>query len=1189
MSSLSVPSPVFIDLTADGDNDEVTVTSPLPRPFLTPPSYHGLRGVPVTTQNGAWVRASGPGDARQPTVSLHPRVAQVVQKAEELSEYLGKAGRDPVETKRASSAPRTEERRSLRNGKTPSDGNADSRVGLRAALKAALDTHRQELPLEELQDIGYKALLKLRAVLDSPKTKHRLSLALKDEQECQRTTRQLVDSLVAKRKRAAKGATLSVDRSGSGSATSEEGRTSTHSKSSQTSIDDLRPIDDEPVLKLTDLGAREQRRPPKRRHDENATETPIYPQTTRTQRAEANDHASSNQSPSGEQSRKRQAMGASSPDQDRSSKRTRLLSKKELRAQNTHQHIANIPLKTGHCGEETKTHPPRESPPLSQTIQAQDNGTTSGSEDEYGARPGETVRINQLQNRSAQSGPRGRRGISQKTVARSGGDQETAAIARRSLRRFKAQRQLGPTARTAMDEYRIAMLGSLGNGFARPYLAKHEREAFRKGMTSGQWSPIQLARWEGQVIHVDFSLPEMLALIPSINMIIRPSDPISTHSRSSSPGGAHFIARRLHECLSGASETQFSKIVRHARRQKAPTLRCLRDNDQDLLAFLRDASRECLSENPSSLRVGPLIAPRLLHYRPPDYPAIPPKRRLLLGELGVGHTKHGRSSTKAVLEQRKTELYDSLRLWRSWPPGGSSDVMCLAWAPDGDAFTAGCAALTDDQNMQYNRGNNLLLGSLAENCLKELPDHHVPRHRPESGPNSTEEMFNALDPRLYQTITEVKFDPSGRQMYSASYDKTVKIWDTAMGSLLGSLQHEATVDVLATSSAHGVFATGSQVIDDAVRVYSLDANEPSSSTFVSFTSSRAKKLTKEAMYPSCLQWGIHPAVQHLLLTGFTPSADPDETLHRIGDLCCWDVNTGKQIKVYPAAQNTFDCAWHPTRPSFATAVGADSSANRGMRSYVRIYEPSSMTAFSRNVDLECPALDINTITWCVDDAYCTASCTDGATYVWDRRVPHTILHTLRHGQPIQQLPAFDDPSWRPREKADTGVRFAQWGDGSNRLYTGSSDGVVKAWDIRRAAEDTWVRDVVELDAGIMCGAFSPDFSKLLLGDAAGGVNVLAVGLDEEDEDDRVQNLTYEPAGPATGVVATHAELVVEREMPVASVVSDAVGRASKQDGEDGDDDSTVHADYDFDCGLISSDLTAEEWEEIEAGRRKKHD
>lgn len=83
-----------------------------------------------------------------------------------------------------------------------------------------------------------------------------------------------------------------------------------------------------------------------------------------------------------------------------------------------------------------------------------------------------------------------------------------------------------------------------------------------------------------------------------------------------------------------------------------------------------------------------------------------------------------------------------------------------------------------------------------------------------------------------------------------------------------------------------------------------------------------------------------------------------------------------------------------------------------------------------------------------------------------------------------------------REVADTGIRFLTWGENATRLYTGSSDGVVKIWNVARSEEETFVKDLLTLDSGIMSGAFSPDRSRLLLGEVNGTVSVLEVGRDD---------------------------------------------------------------------------------------------
>ena len=69
------------------------------------------------------------------------------------------------------------------------------------------------------------------------------------------------------------------------------------------------------------------------------------------------------------------------------------------------------------------------------------------------------------------------------------------------------------------------------------------------------------------------------------------------------------------------------------------------------------------------------------------------------------------------------------------------------------------------------------------------------------------------------------------------------------------------------------------------------------------------------------------------------------------------------------------------------------------------------------------------------------------------------------------------------ELDDTGVQVALWGQNSDYLYTGSSDGIVKIWDLKKG--DPFVKDLGQVNAQIMSGQFSPDKDMLLIGDASG--------------------------------------------------------------------------------------------------------
>lgn len=70
-----------------------------------------------------------------------------------------------------------------------------------------------------------------------------------------------------------------------------------------------------------------------------------------------------------------------------------------------------------------------------------------------------------------------------------------------------------------------------------------------------------------------------------------------------------------------------------------------------------------------------------------------------------------------------------------------------------------------------------------------------------------------------------------------------------------------------------------------------------------------------------------------------------------------------------------------------------------------------------------------------------------------------------------------------------------------RLVTGSSDGLVKVWNPCNSPEDALVGVIAELPGGVSSGTFSPDYTKLLIGDASGSVHLLSANRAQLHEDD----------------------------------------------------------------------------------------
>lgn len=484
----------------------------------------------------------------------------------------------------------------------------------------------------------------------------------------------------------------------------------------------------------------------------------------------------------------------------------------------------------------------------------------------------------------------------------------------------------------------------------------------------------------------------------------------------------------------------------------------------------------------------------------------------------IGLVRPGRrTDLKATVE---TLIAKDIRPWKSWK-GASSDVVTVAWAPDSYSYAAGAAAQSDENDLQYNRPGNLLFGNLVSNSICELSDHCVDRPKPErvkesgnDGPNSTYAVYQACDPMVYKTVTSVQFAPLGGTLYTASHDHTVKVWDTTEERPICSctLAHEAEVTSLEITSHHPQhFATASKTANNSVRVYwPAQHGEHNGYQTLNFASSRALKHRDRDIFPECIRWGLAPGSKNYLLAGYQQWADHDYSAARQGHTCLWDINTAAEVTVRPHASAIFSVAWHPRDDIFITggAPGNGLLSYRTTKSVVRSYDLRSTVNWTH--EFECPALDMQDVTFHPNSSsYVTAGCTDGTIYVWDYRWPDYVMHKLHHGEPLQELAANEEelPYVEHREKVDAGVMLSIWAEGGSLFYSGSSDGVIKAWDIRRSPEDVWVKDVAHLPAGVQSGALSPDGMNMLVGDAVGGIHVLSATRFGPEDD---EGLEYSP-------------------------------------------------------------------------------
>ena len=654
----------------------------------------------------------------------------------------------------------------------------------------------------------------------------------------------------------------------------------------------------------------------------------------------------------------------------------------------------------------------------------------------------------------------------------------------------------------------------------RPYVGTKGKEAILRG--NGRLSRLQPNLLQkSEVFHVDFAPAEVYQVHRAARRSLKKSEK-----------NGHDPYRSLQKLL-GRLANPVSDLARLAQQihLEFPT----REKD-DILAFLNDVlnkrvnpqQQQILSveKDPFDTRGEDISASRMTS--------------LLLARESSGNRYGGRRLENFTNEFRK--IVESGLQIRTEFTNCAGDISTISWISD-HAYVAGTTVHMDSHNQQYNKPGNLVLGSVSRGqaSLKAYADHRIIRPIVQKGENSSAAMRETQDPWLYTSVVFSDYDPIHNRVYTCSFDKTVKAWRVegagASVRCIGTWTHGGSVNFVQASlfqSSAGLVATAADVPSDAVRVYEVSRNddELSRSIFTSYSCSRITSADgvpipadKWTYCPSTMKWGTEKSVQQYLVVGYSPRSIsgedgdiPPESLNT-GEICIWDASTGSRIPITSANnQNVFEVLWHPTQPYFIAATspkGVDFKDNR-VKTQVRIFRRNSFqglgVCFSEWKALDCMAADINELTIMPNSiiyCYVTAGCTDGKTYVWDTALGDKPIQILSHGPPLEGIRIHD-------AEDDTGVKFTAWGSSLDRLYTGSSDGVVKVWNVRsgKAAKG---KVILEASAQISSGAFSPDRSKLIVGDASGRVFVLSV-----DEDD---------GKPPTFIKLPGAHGSIKRRMP----------------------------------------------------------
>ncbi|KAK6352639.1 hypothetical protein TWF730_009457 [Orbilia blumenaviensis] len=394
---------------------------------------------------------------------------------------------------------------------------------------------------------------------------------------------------------------------------------------------------------------------------------------------------------------------------------------------------------------------------------------------------------------------------------------------------------------------------------------------------------------------------------------------------------------------------------------------------------------------------------------------------------------------------------------------GSSDVVDCAWDSSGQDFALACTTYND----MYNRVGNLMLGSV-DGTIKFLCGHKTIR-----SPN--QDNVAILDPYLHSTVSSVDF--SGDQLFSSSFDNTVKVWGKKDRLLRKSLAFGAPVVRMKMSGLSP--NVGTVCLQNGNVVIFRSSDEP--------YSCHVLPARQDHLEPASVVWvNGAGARKGWVFVGYENKESDKRQLNAYqGDLRLFDAEHGKDVQeIRPGSTRQFDISLDESGSFLITAsiVGPARAPTPDTHSFVRVFDIERSPR--KTLEFSCRHRDINNVTMSPCRRYVTSSGTNGQSYLWDVRREAEPLHELGHGD--SRTPLSPD---KDREDVDTGVTFASWVADGGLFVTGSSDGIVKVWDPARA--EPFLYDLATFDDPVMTGAFSPDGDCLMIGETTGKATLLS--------------------------------------------------------------------------------------------------
>ncbi|RHZ68388.1 hypothetical protein Glove_295g40 [Diversispora epigaea] len=321
---------------------------------------------------------------------------------------------------------------------------------------------------------------------------------------------------------------------------------------------------------------------------------------------------------------------------------------------------------------------------------------------------------------------------------------------------------------------------------------------------------------------------------------------------------------------------------------------------------------------------------------------------------------------------------------------------------------------------------------------------------------------------LWTTVTDVKFTPDGKLIFSASTDCSIKIWKTCE-----NLDFQNAMDTkVCKSKVHRISVSPSP---ERGSLYQFAACEDSG--IISLYTVRQDRYADYSVTSTEFvedKWRYNESLQNVssdvifgpnnnIIAGYYGSVG-----RKRGMIKVWDTGSRrKECKNSILLSSSASCLdiSHDGRWIACGTTACTGEAEGDGSIYIwDIRSKKTITGLTKEKDA-------NVISISPNDQFIALGGTSNKSYVFDKRNMNKVLHLLKHNDPCDGLP-------------HDGIMSLQWIPNSNILLSGGNDSIVRVWNIDTSSSPL-IYKFKNHDSPVTSIRISPDLKFMAVGVSTG--------------------------------------------------------------------------------------------------------